>query len=325
MILSASRMAKVVITAPDYFSPESKRLLRRVGEIDQRYFSPDELAVAVADCEVLCVRVETRVDRDLLERAPALRVVLSGTTGINHVDTSRLAQNGVELFHLHGEHTRPTAEHAFALLTSLARNLRGAHEALMAGEWARHRFIGRELQGLALGIVGIGKIGTEVSRLAGAFGMRVLAYDPYLDAGEIHRRGALKVEELEELFERASAVALHCPLTDETAEMVDAAVLTLLEDGGYLVNAARGGIVVEGDLVREIATGRISAAVDVFDPEPPGDSALIRCARSCANLIVTPHLGASTRQAVERASEGLARQALHHLGIALDEAGSESP
>jgi len=307
-------LARVVITAPDYFSATSKRLLGRIGEVEARYFDDGELAPALADCAVLCVRVETRVDRDLLARAPELAVVLSGTTGVNHVDTSALAERGVRLFHLHGEHTRPTAEHAFGLLLALARNLRAANDALLRREWARHRFIGRELRGLALGIVGIGRIGSEVAALANAFGMTVIAYDPYLDAGEIASRGAAKVDGLEELFASSNAVTLHCPLTDETAEMIDAPLLARLEDGGCLVNTARGGIVVEEDLVAEVSSGRLAAAVDVFDREPPGDGPLIRCARRRPNLIVTPHLGASTRQAVERASEGLARRALDYLG-----------
>lgn len=307
-------MARVVVTAPDYFSARSIALLERVGPLEARYFGAGELALAVADCEVLCVRVETRVDRALLDRARELKVVLSGTTGVNHVDTELLARRGVRLFHLHGEHTRPTAEHAFGLLLALERNLRAANDALLRGEWARHRFIGRELRGLTLGIVGIGRIGTEVAGLANAFGMMVLAYDPYLDDGEIAARGAAKVGGLDELFSRSSAITLHCPLSDETAGMIDARLMARLEDGGCLVNAARGGIVVEEDLVAEVSTGRLAAAVDVFDREPPGHSPLIRCALSHPNLVVTPHLGASTRQAVERASEGLARRALDHLG-----------
>lgn len=307
-------MAKVVITAPDYFSPKSKLLLERLGDVEARYFSRDEMAAHLTDCQVLCVRVETQVDRGLLAHASVLEVVLSGTTGVNHIDVAALDESGVRLFHLHGEHTRPTAEHAFGLLMALARNLRAATDALVAGQWARHRFIGRELKGLTLGIVGIGKIGTEVARLANAFEMDVLAYDPYLDGGEIEARGATKVDRLDHLFSRSNAVTLHCPLTDETRGMIDAGVLGLLEDGGYLVNAARGGIVVEGDLVAELSNGRLAAAVDVFDPEPPGDGPLVQCARRCANVILTPHLGASTWQAVERASEGLARQALEYLG-----------
>lgn len=307
-------MAKVVVTAPDYFSAKSLELLARVGPIEARYFDEGELAPAVTDCEVLCIRVETRVDRTILAGARELKVVLSGTTGVNHVDTALLAERGVRLFYLHGEHTRPTAEHAFGLLLALVRNLRAAGDALQRGEWSRHRFIGRELRGLTLGIVGIGRIGTELAGLAKAFGMTVLAYDPYLSTGEIASRGATKVGALEELFARSHAVTLHCPLSDETAGMIDAPILARLEDGGCLVNTARGGIVVEEDLVAEVAAGRLVAAVDVFDREPPGESPLIRCARRHPSLLVTPHLGASTRQAVERSSEGLARLALAYLG-----------
>lgn len=306
-------MARVVIAAPDYFSPKSQRMLQQLGDLKARYFAAGELVAHLEDCEVLCVRVETRIDDALLSRAPGLRVVLSGTTGINHIDTAALDERGIQLFHLHGEHTRPTAEHAFALLMALARNLRPAGEAVMRGEWDRHRFIGRELLGLTLGIVGIGKIGTEVARLARGFGMEVLAYDPYVNAAEVEARLATRVDALSDLFSRSNAITLHCPLTEETANMIDAPVLARLEDGGYLVNAARAGIVAEQALMDEISCGRLAAAVDVFDPEPPIGGALVACAERHSNLILTPHLGASTRQAVERASEGLARQALEHL------------
>ena len=136
--------------------------------------------------------VETKVDKTVLDFAKDLKVIISGTTGINHIDTSELKKRGIELLHLHGEHTRPTAEHAFALLLSIARNIYPAHKAILKGEWDRHRFIGRELKELTLGIIGLGKIGSEVACLARGFGMKVCAYDPYISQQAMEDKGLTK-------------------------------------------------------------------------------------------------------------------------------------
>lgn len=306
----------VVITAPRYFSDRAKEMLGTIGEVNAQLFTPDGLLAAVKTCRVLCIRVETLVTKEVIDAAPDLKVVLSGTTGTNHIDMDALKARGIPLFHLHGEHTRPTAELAMTLLLTTARNIRPAHAALERGEWDRHRFIGRELKGLKLGIVGLGKIGSEVCMLANGFGMVVSAVDPAVSAEQMEAKGATKVDGVKALFAQSDAITLHLPLTAESRNLIDADCIAALSDGSYLINAARGGIVDEEALVAEIRKGRIFAAVDVFEVEPPGaDHLLAVCARECTNLILSPHLGASTLQAVERSSCKLAVDALNHLGL----------
>eukprot|EP00039_Didymoeca_costata_P019744 m.338756 g.338756 ORF g.338756 m.338756 type:complete len:314 (+) comp18535_c0_seq1:138-1079(+) len=311
----------VVITAPRYFSERAKGMLSLAGKVNAQLFAGEsDMLAAMKDCVVLCVRVETKVTKAMVDAAPNLKVVLSGTTGTNHIDKSALEARNIPLFHLHGEHTRPTAEHSMGMLLGIARNIRPAHEALLAGEWDRHRFIGRELKGLKLGIVGLGKIGSETCRLATGFGMQVSAYDPYVPKEKMTEVGAEKVDSLQDLFSAMDAISLHCPLTDETRGMISAELLASLKDGSYVVNCARAGIVDDDALVKEIEKGRLCAAVDVFDPEPPGkEHILVKCASKHNTLILTPHLGASTEQAVERSSCKLAADALKHLKIEFKE------
>lgn len=252
----------------------------------------------------LLVRSATRVTPDLLAAAPLLRAVGRAGVGVDNIDLPACTRRGVAVFNAPAGNTVSAAELAFALMLAAMRRVPEADRSVRAGEWARSRFNGSELQGKTLGLVGAGRIGGEVARRARAFQMRILIYDPFLTPErvlELEGRGA----ELEELLREADVVTLHVPLTDSTRGLLDRRRVALMKPTAYLVNASRGGVVDEDALAEALSEGRLGgAALDVYTREPlPEDSPL----RSAPNLILTPHLGASTQEAQERVATEVAR------------------
>ena len=295
----------ILVTEPAYF----KSVMRRLSAIGRVVLgSPDrrDLERRIPRCDVALIRVETALDRALIERARRLRLIASATTGINHIDADAARQRGVRILHLHGAHTRPTAEHAFALLLALARRIPAAHESMRAGRWDRARWIGRQLAGKNIGVIGVGRIGRTVARMAHAFGMNVLAYDPYVP--RTAAPFARWRRTLGDLLRPSHVVTLHAALTAETRGMIGRRQFDQMRPGSLLVNTARGRIVDEAALLAALRSGRIAgAAIDVFSTEPlPRSSPLRRYARRRDNLILTPHLGASTAEAVQAAAVEMA-------------------
>jgi D-3-phosphoglycerate dehydrogenase len=288
---------KILVCDP--VSPKGIALLRqrpefRVHVLDRRLPESDLLPV-VADAVAIVVRSETRVTRAVIEAAPALRVVGRAGVGVDNVDVEAATQRGVVVMNTPGGNTVSTAELAFSLLMSLARRIPQADASMKAGDWNRKAFQGTELNGKTLGILGLGRIGSEVARRAVAFGMRVLAYDPYLT---LSRAKALQVETVEsadDLYPQVDFLTAHLPMSDETRGMLGAAAFARMKRGVRIVNCARGGIVREPDLIEALQSGQVAAAaLDVFETEPlPKDSPL----RAVSQLILTPHLGASTEEA----------------------------
>ncbi|MDB6018411.1 MAG: 3-phosphoglycerate dehydrogenase [Pedosphaera sp.] len=255
-----------------------------------------ELLSMVKDVEAMVVRSETKITRAVIEAAPKLRVVGRAGVGVDNVDVEAATQRGIVVMNTPSGNTISTAELTFSMLMSLARKIPQAHASMKAGEWNRKAFSGVELYNKTLGILGMGRIGTEVARRAIAFGMRVLAYDPYLT---LSRANALQVElmELDEVFAKSDFITVHMPMSDETKGMINAAAFAKMKPGARVLNCARGGIINEADLAEAIKSGKIAgAALDVYETEPPPkDFAL----RDLPQVIMTPHLGASTEEAQE--------------------------
>ncbi len=255
-----------------------------------------ELLPMVADVEAMVVRSETKITRKVIEAAPKLRVVGRAGVGVDNVDVDAATQRGIVVMNTPSGNTISTAELTFSMLMSLARKIPQAHGSMKAGEWNRKAFSGVELYNKTLGILGMGRIGTEVARRAIVFGMRVLAYDPYLTPS---RANALQVElvELDEIYARCDFITVHMPMSDETKGMVNAAAFAKMKQGVRVLNCARGGIINEADLVEAIKGGKVAgAALDVYETEPlPKDHPL----RGLPEVIMTPHLGASTEEAQE--------------------------
>jgi D-3-phosphoglycerate dehydrogenase len=257
----------------------------------------DELVRFIPEFSALIVRSHTKVTAAILQAGTHLRVVGRAGVGVDNVDIETATRRGVIVMNTPGGNTISTAEHAFSLLLSVARKIPQAHANLQSGQWDRKRFEGTELYNKTLGIIGMGRIGSELSRRAIAFGMRVLAYDPYLSTSRARSLQVELIEELDELLPLADFLSLHTPLTSETHHLLDAARLTKTKRGVRLINCARGGLIDEAALCAALASGQVAgAALDVFESEPLSPDSTLR---GISNLILTPHLGASTVEAQE--------------------------
>jgi D-3-phosphoglycerate dehydrogenase / 2-oxoglutarate reductase len=291
---------KIVVCDP--ISPKGIALLQQRPEFNvvvlPKRLAEAELLPIVADAVALVVRSETKVTKKIIEAAPKLRVVGRAGVGVDNVDIEAATQHGTVVMNTPGGNTVTTAELSFAMLLSLARKVPQAHATMVAGKWDRKLFQGVELAGKTLGVLGMGRIGTEVAKRAIAFGMRVVAYDPYLTEERAKAIGAEFAESLDDVYRAADFITVHMPVTKETKEMLNAAAFAKMKPGVKIVNCARGEIISETDLIAALESGKIAgAALDVFAVEPlPADHLY----RKQANLILTPHLGASTEEAQEK-------------------------
>jgi len=291
-------------TLPD----EAVAILRAEGglEVANR---PDlggaDLLAAVAEADGLIVRSGTQVTADLLAGADRLRAVVRAGAGVDNVDLPAATRRGIVVMNTPGGNTVSTAELALALLLSLARHVPAAARSMADGEWNRKAFTGTQLAGKTLGVLGLGRVGREVVRRALAFGMTVLAYDPYVSDGVFEKLGIARYGAVGDLLPLCDAVTVHVPLTAATWGLIGGAELALMKPSAFLVNAARGGIVDEQALADALRAGRLAgAAVDVFESEPPENSPLM----GAPNLVATPHLGASTAEAQIQVALDAARQ-----------------
>src|SRR6059058_2328483 len=284
----------------DPISPKGIALLQQQPEFKvtvlEKRLAEAELLPLVGEVAAMVVRSETKVTKRVIEAAPELRVVGRAGVGVDNVDVETATQRGIVVMNTPGGNTISTAELTFSMLMALARKIPQAHGSMKAGEWNRKEFQGVELYNKTLGVLGMGRIGSEVARRAIAFGMRVLACDPYLS---LSRAKALQVElvELDEIYARADFITVHMPMSDETRGMINAAAFAKMKKGVRVLNCARGGIIQEQDLYDAIKSGRVAgAALDVYETEPlPKEFPL----RDLPQVIMTPHLGASTEEAQE--------------------------
>lgn len=298
---------KILVCDP--VSPKGISLLKSRPEFEvsvlDRKHSEAELLPLVSDVSAIVVRSETKITRRIIEAAPLLRVVGRAGTGVDNIDVEAATARGIVVMNAPGGNTISTAELTFSMLLALARKIPHAHESMKAGQWNRKAFQGVELYGKTLGVLGLGRIGSEVAKRAVAFGMRVVAYDPYLS---LARAQALQVElvDLDKLYAESDFITVHMPLTDETRNMLNAAAFAKMKRGVRIINCARGGIVNEADLYTAIKNGIVAgAALDVYEVEPPPPDFPLR---TLPEVIMTPHLGASTGEAQE------------HVGIEVAEA-----
>ena len=291
---------KIIVCDP--ISPKGIALLQSRPEFQvvvlPKKLPEAELLPLVADATALVVRSETKVSKAVIAAAKQLRVVGRAGVGVDNVDIDASTQNGVVVMNTPGGNTVTTAELSFTMLLCLARKVPQAHATMVAGKWDRKLFQGVELQGKTLGVLGMGRIGTEVAKRALAFGMRVVAYDPYLTEERARAIGAEFAADLDAVYREADFITVHMPVTKETKEMLNAAAFAKMKPGVKIVNCARGEIICEADLIAALESNKVAgAALDVFAVEPlPADHPY----RKQPNLILTPHLGASTEEAQEK-------------------------
>ncbi|WGX98598.1 phosphoglycerate dehydrogenase [Nocardioides sp. L-11A] len=262
-----------------------------------------ELLAAVVDVDAILVRSATKVDAEALAVAKRLKVVARAGVGLDNVDVKAATQSGVMVVNAPTSNIISAAELAVALMLAAARHVSPAHAALRGGEWKRSKYTGIELFEKTVGIVGLGRIGVLVAQRLAAFGMNVIAYDPYVQAGRAAQVG-VRLVDLDTLMTESDFMSVHLPKTAETVGLIDADALAKAKPSLVLVNAARGGIVDEDALYDALKTGRIAAAgLDVFAKEPCTDSPLFEL----ENVVATPHLGASTDEAQEKAGIAVAK------------------
>jgi D-3-phosphoglycerate dehydrogenase / 2-oxoglutarate reductase len=297
-------VARVLVT--EEIAEPGLALLRAAGhDVDVSVgLSATELLTAVQGAAALIIRSATQVTEAVLGAGSDLVVVGRAGIGLDNVDVAAATRRGVMVVNAPQSNVLSAAEHAMALLLAQARNIPQAHAALVAGRWERSRWEGVELHGKVLGVIGLGRVGTLVAQRAAAFGMRILAFDPYVSAERARQLG-VELRPLEEVVAQADFLSIHLPKTPETAGLIGSELLGRAKPGLRIVNTARGGIVDEKALAAAVADGTLAgAALDVFEHEPVTDSPLFELDQ----VVVTPHLGASTREAQDKAGVTIAEQ-----------------
>jgi D-3-phosphoglycerate dehydrogenase len=304
---------RVVVAEP--FAEAGLAVLREAGiDVDSLVGrSHADLVVALAGADGLIVRSETRVDRALLAAGPRLAVVARAGVGVDAIDVEAATDAGILVLNTPGANTLAATEQTFALMLSLARRTPAAVQQLREGVWDRKALIGTELFGKTLGIVGLGRIGGNVATRAKAFGMTILAHDPYVTAARADAFDARLVD-LDALLRGSDVVTLHVPLTPQTTGMIDARALALLRPHAYLINCARGGVIVERDLLGALdANALAGAAIDVVAQEPPPPGGTGAALHRHPKVYATPHLGGSTHEALARIATELAQDVVRVL------------
>jgi D-3-phosphoglycerate dehydrogenase len=301
-------MENMKVLVAERLSVAGTERLREHLEVDERLgLSPDELADVIGGYDALVVRSATKVDAKVLEHAHNLKVIGRAGIGLDNVDVDAATKHGILVVNAPQSNVLSAAEHTMALLLAQARNVPQAHAALIGGAWEREKWSGVELHGKTLGIIGLGRVGTLVAQRASAFGMRLVAFDPYVAPNRAAQMGVNLVDTVAEVCERADFLTIHLPKTAETVGIVGEVELNKVKPGVRIVNTARGGLIDEDALVRAVKDGRVAgAAIDVFEGEPVTDHALFQL----ENVVVTPHLGASTAEAQDKAGMTIAEQVL---------------
>ncbi len=297
-------MPKVLIA--DKMSPLAAELLRQRGlDVDVAVgLAPEALTDRLSDCDGLVVRSTTKATSEVIAAADSLKVIGRAGIGIDNIDLLAATRRGIVVMNTPDGNSVTTAEHTIAMIMALARQLPAADRSTRTGKWEKSRFMGVELAGKTLGLIGCGNIGSIVADRAFGLKMRVVTYDPFLSPDRALRLGVEKLD-LDALLTRADFVSLHVPLTDETRGVIDADALAKTKQGVRVINCARGGLVVEEDLEAAIRSGHVAgAALDVFSEEPARDNPLF----GLEQVIATPHLGASTNEAQEKVAVQVAEQ-----------------
>ncbi|MBW8348270.1 phosphoglycerate dehydrogenase [Bacillus sp. IITD106] len=273
--------------------------------VDKRPGLPaEELKKIIQDYDALIVRSQTQVTAEILENADKLQVIARAGVGVDNIDVKAATKKGIIVINAPGANTISAAELTMAMMLSLARSIPQAHASTSVGKWERNSFKGVELYEKTLGVVGMGKIGTEVAMRAKSFGMKILGYDPYLTEDRADSLG-IKKASLDDIAEKADFITIHTPLIKETRGLINDDYLAKTKQGVRIINCARGGIIDEAALVRALNSGKVAgAALDVFETEPSTNLELL----SHPNVIVTPHLGASTVEAQEKVAHEVSEE-----------------
>lgn len=299
---------RILIT--DGLEENGQSILREAADVrDASGIGVEELVSAIGPYDALVVRGRTHVTAELIKAAPALRAIGRAGVGVDNIDLEAARRRSIIVVNAPTSTTTAVAELTFGLLLAVAREIPLADAALKEGRWLKKELQGVELAGKTLGIIGYGRIGMELGRRAAAFGMNVLAYDPFVQEASIRAGGADSVS-LQELYAWSDFLSLHLPFNVHTRDLIGPQAFGQMKDGVRIVCAARGGIIDEAALLEALGSGKVAgAALDVFASEPPGATELVKHPQ----VIATPHIGAQTAEAQARAAEDIAREVLAAL------------
>lgn len=300
------------VLVSDPLSDKGLAILQAEKDIDvvvDTKMTPDRLIAEIGKYDALIVRSATKVAREVIEAGTRLKVIGRAGAGVDNIDLEAATNRGVIVVNTPGGNSVSTAEHTVAMLLATARNIPQAHMSMKQGKWDRKSFTGVEIQGKVLGVVGLGRIGREVAKRAIGLSMDVLGYDPFISE-ELARSLGINLADLDDLCRQADFITVHTPLNEHTRGLIDARRIDMMKQGVRIVNCARGGIIDEKALADGLRTGKVAAAaLDVYETEPPTATELV----GLDNVVLTPHLGASTSEAQENVAIEVARQVVRAL------------
>ena len=298
-------MARILISDP--IAPEGVELLKAQAEVDVKGgLKPQELAEILGDYEALIVRSKTKVTPEIIRAGSRLQVIARAGIGVDNIDVDTATSQGIAVVNAPAGNTIAAAEHTLALILALARNLPQAHQALKDGQWKRSSFVGVEVRNKTLGIIGLGRVGSEVARRAQSFAMRLIAFDPFVSPDYARILG-IELVPLAELLAQSDFVTIHTPLIENTVGLIGKEQLAMMKPSSRIINVARGELIDEDALLEALEAGKLAgAALDVFSQEPPGESPLVKHPK----VVVTPHLGASTQEAQREVAIETAEQVM---------------
>lgn len=300
-------MEQIRVLVADDVNEDRLAPLRDAGieVVKETNLPPEQLKEKIKQFDAVIVRSATKISADIMETAVRLRVIGRAGVGVDNIDVKAATQRGIVVMNAPDGNTITTAEHTIALLVSLSRNIAQAHQLTQQGKWDKKSFVGVELNGKTLGVIGLGRIGKHVSSIAKGFGMNVCGYDPFISESNARESG-IALESLENLLQKSDFITIHTPVTDETRGIIGPSAFAAMKDGVRIVNCARGGLINEDALINAIKSGKVAgAALDVFETEPlPPDSPLLNNPK----IVTTPHLGASTKEAQEGVASIVAEQ-----------------
>jgi len=278
----------------DALSKEAVELLSEHHEVDVKEFDPEELIANIEAYDAIVVRGRTKVRAEVIEAGKNLKVIGRAGIGVDNVDVKKASEKGIPVVNAPSGSTFSVAELTMGHIINMARRLPNADASMKNGNWEKKKFKGTELHGKTIGFIGIGRIGWEVAVRCKAFGMDIMAYDPYLSKDRADELGGRMVNTPEEVYREADVITIHTPLTPETRHMIGKEAFALMKNTAFILNCARGGIIDEEALYVALKEGTIAAAaLDSYEKEPPGSSPLM----SLDNAFFTPHIGASTKEA----------------------------
>jgi len=293
---------KILVTDP--VDPWCIEELRRRGfDVDERYgLTKEQLKQVIGQYDALVVRSRTKVTSEIIEEARNLKVIARAGVGLDNIDVEKAKEKGILVINTPGAPTTAVAELALALMLSVLRSIPSADRSMKEGKWEKKKYVGRELSGKKVGIIGFGRIGRKLASLLKPFDVELYVYDRYVSEDVIRKYNAIFCGSLEELLPKVDILSIHVPLTPETRNMIGEKEIRMMKKGAVLINTARGGIVDEKALLKALKDGHLSgAALDVFEIEPPTNLELVKL----PNVVTTPHIGGQTVEAQRRIGEAL--------------------